>query len=204
MLATPPGDSTILYLHRQPSIALMSRTSQAARQILHRIDLFSKLVVGVELYCYQLEPIQAVLDSIVYQRGDEFLLVFPRQAGKNEAVAHLLVYLLNIFQRVGGAIVFAAIGDGVGRGIRRLEERLENRWNAGRWKRAARPTRRLLGKAAVVFLSSHPQAFSRGETAHWLLVVDELQDNDPSHLEAVFEPMRAANNATALYIGTVR
>jgi hypothetical protein len=37
-----------------------------------------------------------------------------------------------------------------------------------------------------------------------LLVVDELQDQDANHLESVFEPMRAAQNATAVYIGTVR
>ena len=43
----------------------------------------------------------------------------------------------------------------------------------------------MLGKAAVVFLSSHPQAFARGETAHHLLVVDELQDQDAAHVQAV-------------------
>ena len=31
-----------------------------------------------------------------------------------------------------------------------------------------------------------------------------MQDQSASHIEAVFEPMRAANNATALYIGTVK
>ncbi len=62
----------------------------------------------------------------------------------------------------------------------------------------------MLGKAAVVFLSSHPGAASRGETAHWLLIIDEMQDQDAAHIEQVFEPMRAANNATAVYIGTVK
>jgi hypothetical protein len=37
---------------------------------------------------------------------------------------------------------------------------------------------------AVVFLSSHPQAHARGQTARHLLVVDELQDQDPAHLQA--------------------
>jgi len=31
-----------------------------------------------------------------------------------------------------------------------------------------------------------------------------MQDQDTSHLEAVFTPMRAASNATAVYLGTVR
>lgn len=182
----------------------MSHLSAVAKRLLRRIDLFSRYVLRVPLYEYQVAPLQAIVESVFNQEGRDFLLVFPRQSGKNEAVAHLLVYLLNIFQRSGGAMVFAAIGDGVGRGLRRLEERLENDWNREQWRRGANPLRRSLGQASVVFLSSHPSAHARGETAHWLLVVDELQDNDPAHIEAVFEPMRAANNATAVYIGTVR
>lgn len=172
--------------------------------IMRRIELFSRHVLGMPLYDYQLAPLRAIVDSVLQGHGHDFLLIFPRQSGKNEAVAHLFVYLLNLLQRKGGSIVFAAIGDGLGRGLRRLEERLENRWNHGQWTKSARPLRRGLGAANVVFLSSHPQAYARGETARWLLVVDELQDNDAQHLEAVFEPMRAAYNATAVYMGTVR
>ena len=138
------------------------------------------------------------------EQGREFLLVFPRQAGKNEAVAHLLVYLLALFQRHGGQMVYGAIGDGLGRGMRRLEQRLDTPWTRGQWRRAGRPTRYTFGRAAVVFLSSHPQAASRGETADHLLVIDEAQDQDAAHIEAVFTPMRAAHNATAVYLGTVR
>ncbi|MFN2138195.1 MAG: hypothetical protein ACK2UK_19725, partial [Candidatus Promineifilaceae bacterium] len=127
-----------------------------------------------------------------------------RQSGKNEAVAHLLVYLLNLYRRRSANIVFAAIGDGLGRGQKRLQQRLDNPWNSGEWRAASQPSRTMLGQAAVVFLSSHPQAAARGETAGLLLVVDELQDQDPLHLEAVFTPMRAARNATAVYLGTVR
>src|SRR5690606_19432605 len=144
------------------------------------------------------------VESVLRRTGREFLLIFPRQSGKNEATAQLLVYLLNLLHRRGGNIVYAAIGDGLERGIGRLEERLQNPLNAGRWRKTRRPRRRVLGRAAVVFVSSSPHAFARGETAHWLLVVDELQDQNAAHLEAVFTPMRAANNATALYLGTVR
>jgi hypothetical protein len=130
--------------------------------------------------------------------------VFPRQSGKNEAVAQLLVYLLNLLQQQEGQMVFGAVGDGLGRGIGRLEARLDNDWNRGRWRRKSGPVRRALGRATVAFLSSHPQTAARGETADWLLVIDELQEQELLHLEAVFEPMRAAKNATALYLGTVK
>jgi hypothetical protein len=172
--------------------------------MLSDIKHFSKLVIKRPLRGYQLAPLRAVLDSILNRKGLEFLIVFPRQAGKNEAISQLLCYLLNLFQRLGGNMIFGAIGDGKSTGIERLEEHLDNPWNAGRWFKENRPDRRSLGKASVMFLSAHPSAFVRGKTAHWLLVLDEAQDLDGPHVEAVFTPMRAANNATAIYIGTVK
>ena len=183
---------------------ISEQVNSAAKKLLSRLDLFSRIVLRLPLYSYQIVPLLAVIDSILRCRGLEYLIIFPRQLGKNEAVAHLLVWLLNVYQRSGTNIVYAAIGDGLGRGIHRLEQRLDNSWNARRWHRAARPIRRILGRAAVTFLSSHPQAASRGDTATHLLIIDELQDQDAAHIEAVFTPMRAANNPTALYLGTVR
>ena len=182
----------------------MSRVARAAKTILSNPALFSHAVLHLPLYKYQLDPLIAVVDSVLNRHGLDILCVFPRQSGKNESAAHLIVYLLNLFQRVGGSIVFGATGDGLGRGIRRLDERLDNNWNHGRWQKGAGPVSRSLGKASVRFLSTHPSASSRGETASLLLIIDEMQDQDQNHLDAVFEPMRAANNATALYLGTVR
>ena len=180
------------------------RVHTAAKHLLTDPKHFSKHVLGVPLYPYQLEPLFYIIQSVLQRHGREFLLIFPRQSGKNEAVAHLLVFLLNLLQRAGGNIVYGAEGDGLGRGIKRLEDRLDNDWNRGRWRKTARPTKRTLGKSAVVFLSTNPRAQARGETAHWLLVIDELQDTSAAHIEAVFQPMRASTNATALYIGTVK
>lgn len=182
----------------------MSKVAQLAKRLLGDIGLFSKLVIRLPLRPYQLTPILAVLESILHQRGREFLVIFPRQSGKNEAAAQLETYLLNIFQRVGGNIVHAAIGDASGMAAARLEDRLDNPWNSNRWSKKSKPNRRSFGKASVLFLSSHPSASTRGQTADWLLVVDETQDQVGSHIEAVFTPMRAANNATALYLGTVK
>jgi hypothetical protein len=177
---------------------------QPVFRLLSDITPFSNLILQRPLRPYQVEPLHAILDSVLFRRGLEFLLIFPRQSGKNEAVAQLLVYLLNVYQRHGGNVVYGATASGIGLGIQRLEQRLENSWNTGLWRIRAKPDRRILGRASVVFLSSHPNAFARGQTAHHLLVVDETQDQVASHVEAVFTPMRAAHNATAVYIGTVR
>ncbi len=183
---------------------LLSKLASVAKRLLSDPAAFSQYVVGFKLYDYQIRPLLAVVDSVLHGRGFEFLIIFPRQSGKNELVAHLIVYLLNLFQRAGGNIVFGAIGDGLGRMTRRVENRLDNKWNKLKWKKGTDPMRRILGRAACVFLSTWPQAKARGETAHLLLVIDELQDQDATHLEQVFEPMRAARNATAVYIGTVK
>jgi len=168
------------------------------------ISHFSNLVIRLPLRKYQIEPLRAILTSIFASQGLEFLLIFPRQAGKNEAVAQLLVYLLNIYQRTGGNIIYGAQSIGKDLGVERLEDRLDNAWNRGTWRSSSNPDRRIMGRAAVVFLSTHHTAKTRGQTAHHLLVIDETQDQNQSHCEAVFTPMRAASNATAVYIGTVK
>ena len=173
-----------------------------AHYVLSDIERFSRIIVGMPLYPYQIEPLRAIIDSVLRRRGREFLLVFPRQSGKNEAIAHLLVYLLTVLQQEGGQMVYGAVGDGLGRGMRRLEERLDTPWTRGRRQRHGRPRRCSLGRASVVFISSHPGAAARGETADHLLILDEAQEQDPAHIEAVFTPMRAARRATAVYLGT--
>ena len=176
----------------------MSPETHRRVHLLSTINRFSNLVLNMPLYDYQSRPLTAVINSVFRRQGQEFLLVFSRQSGKNEAVVHLLVYLLNVYRRQGGNMVFAAIGDGLGRGQRRLHERLNNPWNRHEWRKAAGPSRTILDRSAVVFISSHPQTAARGETADHLLIIDELQDQDPLYLEAVFTPMRAARNATAV------
>ena len=183
---------------------LRSRVVERVHHWQSEISHFSELVLGVPLRAYQTKPLRAILTSILAHEGREFLLIFPRQSGKNEAVAQLLVYLLNTYRRTGGNIVYGAVSVGRGLGIERLEGRLENPWNRGVWTRKSMPERRCLGRAQIVFLSTHPSAYTRGQTADHLLVIDEAQDQDAAHIEAVFTPMRAANNATAVYIGTVK
>jgi hypothetical protein len=208
-MADPEDPSTITAWARLCRLLEQPHESREAQIhilacILSDPALFSRLVIRTPLRRYQIEPIRAILDSVLNHRGLEFLLIFPRQSGKNEAVAQLLAYLLNLYQRVGGTIVYGAIGNALGMGVERLEARLENPWNSGQWTRKVRPLRRCLGNAAIIFISSHPSASARGQTATHLLVIDETQDQDASHIESVFTPMRAANNATALYIGTVK
>ncbi len=175
------------------------------KKVLLSIKLFSALVVQVGLRGYQTGPADAVVDSCLHQRGLEFLWVFPRQSGKDEAVAQLVAFLLTLFQRVEGGIVHVyPTGGQTETGVQRLERRLDNLWTEGRWWQKSKPTRRGLGHAQCAFFSGHPQARAEGATANLLLIVNEAQDQDETTVERRFTPMRASTNATALYVGTVR
>jgi hypothetical protein len=81
-------------LQKPPSLA----------QLLTSPELFSERVIGVPLRGYQLEPVKAVAESCLQQRGLEFLWVFPRQSGKDEAIAQMVVYLMTVLQRRGNII----------------------------------------------------------------------------------------------------
>ena len=89
-----------------------SRIVRTAKYLLSDITHFSRLVIKLPLRNYQIEPLQHVIRSILFYEGLEFLIIMPRQSGKNEAIAQLLTYLMHLFQKLGGNIVYGAAGDG--------------------------------------------------------------------------------------------
>lgn len=183
----------------------MSELLARIKRILLSIRLFSALVVQVALRGYQTGPADVVIDSCLHQRGLEFLWIFPRQSGKDEAVAQLVTFLLTLFQRVEAGIVHVyPTGQQTATGVQRLERRLDNLWTEGRWWQKSKPVRRGLGKAQCAFFSGHPSAKAEGATANLLLIINEAQDQDEAVIERRFTPMRASTNATALFVGTVR
>jgi hypothetical protein len=69
---------------------------------------------------YQAIPARAIARTIIDRswgrkgRPNEYAVVFARQAGKDEMVAQLLGYLLNLAQGAGGQIVLARLYRGAG------------------------------------------------------------------------------------------
>ena len=60
---------------------------------------------GVLLRPYQREIARAVKDSVLNRRGLTFVVILPRQSGKNELQAHLFAWLLFRYVYNGGNIV---------------------------------------------------------------------------------------------------
>src|SRR5439155_25976241 len=102
----------------------------------------------------QLEPARAIVSSVLRRRGRTFTVMMSRQAGKNELSAQLEAYLLNLFQRRGGAIVKTAptFQPQIVNSMLRLERALDNDLNPGRWSRQLGSLVQL-GRARVFFFS---------------------------------------------------
>jgi hypothetical protein len=177
--------------------------TRAAKAILSDIDPFSRYVLHRPLRQYQLEPARAILQSILHGEGETFAVMMSRQAGKNELSAQIEAYLLNIFQRTPGQLVKAAptFKPQAMNSLMRLQERLNNPWNA----RAARRVENYmiqLGAARALFFSASAEANVVGATASILLEADEAQDIAPTKWLKDFLPMVASSNATRVYWGT--
>ena len=175
------------------------------KRLLTSVRLFSEILVRMPLREYQVRAVDAVVGSCMAGSGMEFLWIFPRQSGKDEALAQMCAFLLALFQRVEACIVHVyPTSAQLATGIERLERRLENLLTAGRWLSKSHPVRRGLGLAKVAFFSGHPSGRSEGATANLLLIVNEAQDQVEAVIDRRFIPMRASSNATALFVGTVR
>jgi len=169
------------------------------------LEAFSSLLLPERaLRPYQLAPARAILDSIARGRGDQFAVVFSRQAGKDEMLAQLLSFLLLQWSRHGGTAVIAAPTLQPQAAISRDRLRdclLANPLTRPMVRGTGNAVR--LGRARAAFVSAAPGANARGQTADLLLVANEAQDIEPATWDAVFDPMAASTNATTVYMGTV-
>jgi len=160
---------------------------------------------GVKLHQYQLEPALAILESVRLNRGLEIVVVMPRQAGKDEMLAALEIYLMRMLCDKDRNIVEVnptykpqTIG-----AILRLENRMDsNLLTRAPWKKRS-DHYRMIGSCRTVFLSGDGQANVVGATANLLLVINEAQDILPATYEKKFSPMAASRNATRVFCGTV-
>lgn len=183
----------------------MSSTLVAAiKEMLRDITRFCEHGSGLHLRAYQMPVAQAIIDSVIHKRGDAFVVMFPRQSGKNELQAQIEAYLLTLYSPLNGEIVKASPTwkpQSIN-AMRRLERTLAaNLLTRGRWKTEAGYAFRL-DTARAYFMSAAPEANAVGHTASVLLECDEAQDVQPAKWDKDFAPMGASTNATTVFWGT--
>ena len=173
--------------------------------LMHSFADFTRKGGGVTLREYQLAPARAILESVRRNLGLDFVVIMPRQAGKDELLAHLKAYLMRRMYCQDRGIVEVnptytpqTIG-----AILRLENRLDrNLMTQLRWKKRA-DFLRLIGECRTAFYSGDGQANVVGATADLLLIINEAQDILPAVYAKNFAPMAASRAATRLFCGTV-
>jgi len=174
------------------------------KQLLRDIVLFSQHASKLKLRSYQITPARAIVDSVIHKRGFSFVIVFPRQSGKNELQAQIETYLLTLYSTLDGEIVKVSPTwkPQSLNAMRRLERVLKrNLLTHDRWKRESGYIFKV-GNARCTFLSGDPHANIVGATASVLLEVDEAQDVTATKYDKDVAPMGASTNVTRVFWGT--
>ena len=181
----------------------MNRAASRTAYLLRKPERFAQ-AGNVQLRPYQQCAIQAVANSVLRRRGFSFVWIFPRQSGKDEALAIAVQYLLALFKNEGGEMVFfnPTFKPQTETSMRRLENRLSaNPLTIGRWRKRSGYIFQV-GKAYCTYLSADPTAHVVSATANRLLVVNEAQDVGILKYDKDIYPMVASTNATRLFAGT--
>jgi hypothetical protein len=181
----------------------MERLS-AMRITLRDIALFSENLSSLKLREYQKQVARAVTDSVIQHRGLTFVVIFPRQSGKNELQAQIETYILTMFCLADAELVKVSPTwkPQAMNAMRRLERILKrNITTKPLWKREQGYIYSV-GKSRIYFLSGSPSSNIVGQTANTLLECDEAQDVLIDKWDKDIAPMAASTNATRVFWGT--
>jgi len=178
------------------------------KAILRDIALFAQHAGHITLRNYQLPVARAIVDSVIHKRGLTFVVMFPRQSGKNELQGQIEAYLLMLTSQHHGEIVKASPTwrPQSLNAMRRLERILsENLLTKDRYRKREGYIFEVgdsPGASRCYFFSGDPSANVVGATAKTLLECDEAQDVRPAKWDKDFAPMAASTNATQVFWGT--
>ncbi|HSB66918.1 MAG TPA: hypothetical protein VLD65_10085 [Anaerolineales bacterium] len=176
---------------------------QACKEILREVSHFC-VGSGIRLRSYQKQVAESIVDSTIRHKGLSFVVIFPRQSGKNELQAQLEAYLLSLCSVEPTEIVKVSPTwkPQSLNAMRRLERVLKrNLICHGRWKKRSGYIYQF-GDAVIHFLSGAPTSNIVGATASLLLECDEAQDVEISKWDKEIAPMAASTNATRVFWGT--
>ena len=175
------------------------------KTLLNNPCAFISTTSKINLRPYQTAPALAIIDRVLNCRGYSFVVMFPRQSGKNELQAQIETYLLVLLSQTNAEIIKVSPTwkPQSLNAMRRLERTLEKNLftTALHWKKESGYIYRV-GKARIAFFSGAPEANIVGATASTLLEVDEAQDITIAKFDKDIAPMAASTNATRVFFGT--
>ena len=182
----------------------MTNLEEILKKLLRDVVLFVGTANGLQLRQYQEAVARAVIHSVVHHGGLGFVVIFPRQSGKNELQAQLQAYLLTLLsgQQMEMVQISPTWRPQTENAMYRLERVLSsNLIVKDRWAKHNGHIYQV-GNARLTFLSGSPTANIVGATANLLLSIDEAQDILPDKYDKEIAPMAASTNATRVFWGT--
>jgi hypothetical protein len=159
---------------------------------------------GIRLRKYQVEAAKAIVKSVSEKQGLTFVVIFPRQSGKNELQAQIEAYLMAIYSEMESEMVKVSPTwkPQSLNAMRRLERVLNrNPVTRSAFDKEQGYIFHMKG-SRIFFLSGSPTANVVGATASTLLECDEAQDVLIGKWDKEVQPMAASTNATRVFWGT--
>ncbi len=152
----------------------MSTLTKTITAILRNFNNFTRRGGGIQMWPYQLEPANAVINSVTKNLGLTIILIISRQAGKDETLANLVAYILRLFSHTEAKIVFInpTYKPQTENSLIRLESHLDANLLTREWKKRGAYIRKL-GKAMISLLSGDKKEKIVSATANKLLIVNE-------------------------------
>ena len=182
-----------------------SQLKKLVAAVLQDVDIFIDQTSAITLREYQRGVAAAICESVFSGAGRSFVVMFPRQSGKNELQAQLETYLLTINYMMPGAEMIKISPTWKPQtlnAMRRLERVLSaNKIAQHIWHKESGYIYRT-GHARIYFFSGQPRSNIVGATASVLLEVDEAQDVMIAKYDKDIAPMAASTNATRVFWGT--
>lgn len=174
------------------------------KQVLLDVKRFSAVAGHVRLRGYQLQVADAIVDSAIKGKGYSFVVIFPRQSGKNELQAQIEAYLLAFCSEQHDEIVKVSPTwkPQSLNAMHRLERVIKRNVVCRGWWTKRSGYVYQFGDSLIHFLSGEPTSNIVGATASLLLECDEAQDVEISKWDKEIAPMAASTNATRVFWGT--
>src|SRR4030066_614241 len=69
------------------------------KELLRDVTRFSEVGSDITLRTYQAEVARSIIQSVLQSAGRSFVIMFPRQSGKNELQAQIETYLLALYSQ---------------------------------------------------------------------------------------------------------
>lgn len=182
----------------------MTELIKLLKRLLRNIVLFCEHSSSIILRSYQEDVALSIVDSIINKKGLTFVVIFPRQSGKNELQAQIETYLLLLYSTLDAEMVKISPTwkPQSLNAMRRLQRVLErNLMTRNTWKKESGYIYKI-GSARLTFLSGANTSNVVGATASVLLQCDEAQDVSMTKWDKEVNPMSASTNATRVFWGT--